>query len=152
MVARSPGWPRDAWLLAKRGEQMRAVEDAAAAAAGRRLSTHEERGLRLAELILSRLREDGSAPGARLPTERQLSVDLGVTRSSIRHALAILEAQGRISREVGRGTFLRDRPVAVPDGQGGPGGSGASGGASGGQARPLAPVRAGRRRTSRQPM
>jgi GntR family uxuAB operon transcriptional repressor len=30
-----------------------------------------------------------------------------VTRSSVRNALALLEAQGRVSREVGRGTFLR---------------------------------------------
>jgi DNA-binding FadR family transcriptional regulator len=41
-------------------------------------------------------------------TERQLASDLGVTRTMVRHALAILEAEGRISREVGRGTFLRD--------------------------------------------
>ena len=71
---------------------------------------HAERGLRLAELILSGARQAGQGPGSRLPTERQLAADLGVTRSSVRHALAMLEAQGRISREVGRGTFLRDTP------------------------------------------
>jgi GntR family transcriptional regulator, uxu operon transcriptional repressor len=71
---------------------------------------HAQRGLRLAELILSGARQAGQGPGSRLPTERQLAADLGVTRSSVRHALAILEAQGRISREVGRGTFLRDAP------------------------------------------
>jgi DNA-binding FadR family transcriptional regulator len=70
--------------------------------------SHAERGLRLAELILGRSRGTGLQTGGRLPTERQLSIDLGVTRSSVRHALAILEAQGLISREVGRGTFLRD--------------------------------------------
>ncbi len=43
----------------------------------------------------------------RLPTERQLAVDLGVSRSAVRHAMAVLQAEGRISREVGRGTFLR---------------------------------------------
>jgi len=68
------------------------------------------RGQRLAELILERSRDTGLAAGARLPTERQLSIDLGVTRSSVRHALAILEARGQISREVGRGTFLRELP------------------------------------------
>jgi len=71
-------------------------------------NSHVERGLRLAELILAISHQTGMPPGSRLPTERQLSIDLGVTRSSVRHALAILEAQGRISREVGRGTFLRD--------------------------------------------
>jgi GntR family transcriptional regulator, uxu operon transcriptional repressor len=76
---------------------------------------HAERGLRLAELILSGARQAGQGPGSRLPTERQLAADLGVTRSSVRHALAMLEAQGRISREVGRGTFLRDAPRTAAD-------------------------------------
>jgi DNA-binding FadR family transcriptional regulator len=76
-------------------------------------TTHAERGLRLAKLILSRAHGAGAGPGSRLPTERQLAMDLGVTRSSVRHALATLEAQGHISREVGRGTFLRDVPPAA---------------------------------------
>ncbi|HLW95004.1 MAG TPA: FCD domain-containing protein [Solirubrobacteraceae bacterium] len=59
----------------------------------------------LAELILAA--HGDAAAGARLPTERQLVAELGVTRTAIRHALAILEAQGRVSREVGRGTFIR---------------------------------------------
>jgi len=78
-------------------------------------TVHAERGLRLAELILSQARGAGRGPGSRLPTERQLAADLSVTRSSVRHALAMLEAQGLISREVGRGTFLRDAPRPAPD-------------------------------------
>jgi len=69
--------------------------------------THVERGLELAELILTRAAHAGLGPGGRLPTERQLAHDLGVTRSSIRYALGIMAAQGHISREVGRGTYLR---------------------------------------------
>jgi DNA-binding FadR family transcriptional regulator len=80
------------------------------------ITSHAERGQRLAELILQRSRDAGLAPGGRLPTERQLSIDLGVTRSEVRHAMAILEAQGQISREVGRGTFLRDARVAAAPG------------------------------------
>jgi DNA-binding FadR family transcriptional regulator len=80
---------------------------------------HAERGRRLAALILNRSAGTGLRPGARLPTERELSVELGVTRSAVRHALAILEAEGKVSREVGRGTFLRDAPPwAAPDGRG----------------------------------
>ena len=63
----------------------------------------------LAELILERS-AGAAAPapaGSRLPTERQLALELGVTRTMVRNALAMLEAQGRVSREVGRGTFLR---------------------------------------------
>jgi GntR family uxuAB operon transcriptional repressor len=73
---------------------------------------HLARGLALAELILAQWQGAGPQAGSRLPTERQLSIDLGVTRSSVRSALALLEAQGRISREVGRGTFLRALPNA----------------------------------------
>jgi DNA-binding FadR family transcriptional regulator len=65
-------------------------------------------GRRLAELILASSSQAGLGPGSRLPTERQLAAELGVTRSGIRHALAALEADGLISREVGRGTFLSD--------------------------------------------
>ena len=64
-------------------------------------------GTALAALILSAHETAASRPGSRLPTERELVAELGVTRTAVRHALAILEAEGRISREVGRGTFIR---------------------------------------------
>jgi DNA-binding FadR family transcriptional regulator len=73
----------------------------------------------LAGLILAQSRRAGRGPGSRLPTERQLAIDLEVSRSSVRHALALLEARGRISREVGRGTFLR-RPSEPPSPDGRP--------------------------------
>jgi GntR family uxuAB operon transcriptional repressor len=60
----------------------------------------------LADLILERCGAGASGPGAKLPTERQLAAELGVTRTMVRHALSLLEAQRRVSREVGRGTFL----------------------------------------------
>ncbi|HUZ56513.1 MAG TPA: FCD domain-containing protein [Streptosporangiaceae bacterium] len=66
-----------------------------------------ERGLDLAQLIVAHSLRIGLGADGRLPTERQLARDLGVTRSSIRYALGILEAQGQVSREVGRGTYLR---------------------------------------------
>ena len=74
----------------------------------------------LAELILADSARAGLGPGSRLPTERKLAADMGATRTSIRQALAVLEAEGHISREVGRGTFLR-RPAGPPGaGNGGP--------------------------------
>jgi len=80
------------------------------------------RGQQLARQILADSERAGLGPGSRLPTERQLAVELGVSRGDIRHALAALEADGLISREVGRGTFLRaadtadlDRPPAGTD-------------------------------------
>ena len=70
----------------------------------------------LAELILERCAATaGPGPGSKLPTERRLADDLGVTRTMVRNALALLEAEGRISREVGRGTFLRaGAPLLAP--------------------------------------
>ena len=69
----------------------------------------------LAALILAESERGGDGHGTRLPTERQLAADLGVSRAAIRHAMAVLQAEGRVSREVGRGTFLRSRG---PDGPG----------------------------------
>jgi GntR family transcriptional regulator, uxu operon transcriptional repressor len=66
----------------------------------------------LAALILAESQRDAGPGGTRLPTERQLALDLGVSRSAIRHAMALLQAEGHVSREVGRGTFLRDAPDA----------------------------------------
>ena len=60
----------------------------------------------LAQLILERCEEPEYAVAGRLPTERALAAEFGVTRTMVRHALAVLEADGRVSREVGRGTFL----------------------------------------------
>jgi DNA-binding FadR family transcriptional regulator len=82
-----------------------------------------DRGRRLAEVILAGSRRAGMGPGSRLPTERQLAADLGATRTTVRRALAVLEADGHISREVGRGTFLRDArwARAGADGGGAPG-------------------------------
>jgi DNA-binding FadR family transcriptional regulator len=47
----------------------------------------------------------------RVPPERELCDALGTTRNQLRKALAELEAQGRIWRHVGRGTFVGSRPV-----------------------------------------
>jgi DNA-binding FadR family transcriptional regulator len=45
-------------------------------------------------------------PGSRVPTERALAELLGCSRHDVRRQLDALENQGRITREVGRGTFL----------------------------------------------
>jgi GntR family uxuAB operon transcriptional repressor len=63
-------------------------------------------------MILAESQRDGGRQGTRLPTERRLALDLGVSRSAIRHAMTLLQAEGHVSREVGRGTFLRGVPDA----------------------------------------
>lgn len=91
---------------------------------------------RLAELILADSARAGLGPGARLPTERKLAADMGATRTSIRQALAVLEAEGHISREVGRGTFLRRTPGPVPAAGADPAGDGLAGDAPAAAPRP----------------
>jgi DNA-binding FadR family transcriptional regulator len=97
-------------------------EEVAARPDGRALPAH---GRGLAELILAAAERGGAGPGTRLPTERQLAADFGVTRTAVRHAMAMLEAEGRVSREVGRGTFLQQEaagaapPAAATAGSGG---------------------------------
>lgn len=44
--------------------------------------------------------------GARLPPERQLAGELGVSRSTVRQALGALSGRGLVERGVGRGTFV----------------------------------------------
>ncbi|MFN7087262.1 MAG: FadR/GntR family transcriptional regulator [Burkholderiales bacterium] len=48
---------------------------------------------------------------SRLPTERELASQLGISRSALRRALSVLEADGKIWRHVGRGTFAGPRPA-----------------------------------------
>jgi len=61
---------------------------------------------------LSQLLASGRYPAqSRLPPERELSVLLGVSRSGLREGLEMLEAEGRIWRHVGKGTFVGPRPL-----------------------------------------
>jgi DNA-binding transcriptional regulator YhcF (GntR family) len=47
-------------------------------------------------------------PGTKLPSHRDLAVEFGVAPLTMRQVLAELEAEGLVSREVGRGTFVRE--------------------------------------------
>jgi DNA-binding FadR family transcriptional regulator len=52
--------------------------------------------------------------GSKLPTERELASELGQTRHAVRRALGRMEAQGKIWRHVGRGTFVGKAPETDP--------------------------------------
>lgn len=72
------------------------------------------------DVTLSQLRLwlEQSEIGSRLPPERKLAQSLDVSRPELRKALAILELEGRIKRQVGRGTFINQVEVAPPLTQG----------------------------------
>lgn len=57
------------------------------------------------------LRSGRFLPNTKLPPERQLAAELGISRTYLRHALDELEAEGKIWRHVGQGTFVGRRPV-----------------------------------------
>jgi DNA-binding FadR family transcriptional regulator len=57
-------------------------------------------------LAQAHLPEDG-----RLPPERELCATLGVSRTELRKALDVLEAEGQLWRHVGKGTFMGSRPL-----------------------------------------
>lgn len=67
------------------------------------------------EVLAERLRAEilhGSLPaGTRLPTERELATSTGLSRTSIREALRILEAEGLVHTRLGRyGNSIATRP------------------------------------------
>lgn len=55
--------------------------------------------------LLQLLEDGGFGADGRLPPERQLCMQLGASRNTLRKALDHLEAQGLVWRHVGRGTF-----------------------------------------------
>lgn len=65
----------------------------------------------VAERLKAYLREEELELNSRLPPERQLAEAMGVSRANLRSALAKLEAEGRIWRHVGKGTFVGTRPI-----------------------------------------
>jgi GntR family transcriptional repressor for pyruvate dehydrogenase complex len=62
-----------------------------------------------ADQIAARLREGVWRPGDRLPSERDLAIQLGISRGSTREALRVLEAMGWLEIRPGDGTIVRDR-------------------------------------------
>ncbi|RYX84118.1 FadR family transcriptional regulator [bacterium] len=54
------------------------------------------------------IEEHNLGPGDRLPTERELSEDLGVSRNTIRESLGVLEAIGIIKRGPKTGAILQE--------------------------------------------
>lgn len=59
-------------------------------------------------LLLEHIENEGLRPGDRLTPERDLAKLLGVSRPSLREAIQILQAQGRLVVKHGIGVFLLD--------------------------------------------
>jgi GntR family transcriptional regulator, transcriptional repressor for pyruvate dehydrogenase complex len=62
----------------------------------------------VADRILQLIGELGLHPGDRMPTENDLAVRLGTSRTVVRDAVKILSATGRVSAQKGRGLYVAD--------------------------------------------
>jgi len=67
--------------------------------------------LRVAEAVRALIRERELPPGTPLPTEKRLQESCGVSRATVREALALLERERVIDRQQGKGTFVGPPPL-----------------------------------------
>lgn len=73
---------------------------------------------RLYNILREKIWNKEYSPGFKLPTERELCGEYGVSRITVRHALMLLEEQGLIERVQGRGTFVKSvkpKKIAILD-------------------------------------
>lgn len=61
----------------------------------------------IADQVRSLIAAGEFQPGSRLPAERELATQLGVSRPSVREALIALEVEGRVEVRVGSGVYVR---------------------------------------------
>lgn len=60
----------------------------------------------VADQIRNVIEQGGFAPGTRLPPERELALQIGVSRPSLREALIALEIEGRVEIRMGSGIYV----------------------------------------------
>jgi len=65
--------------------------------------------------LKSKILDTSLAPGSKLPPERELAVQMGVSRPSLREALQKLEAQGFLEQVQGGGTYVRSVAASSVD-------------------------------------
>ncbi len=68
----------------------------------------------IADQIRSLIQGGHFAPGARLPAERDLAQQLGVSRPSLREALIALEIEGSVEIRMGSGIYITAEPERRP--------------------------------------
>ncbi len=78
------------------------------------LGRREPISLEVARRLLDYLLSGQIAPGDRLPSERQLTHDLGVGRSAVREAITALALLGLVEVRQGDGTYLRRIDTGLP--------------------------------------
>lgn len=67
----------------------------------------------VADQIRAVIRDAGFAAGTRLPPERELALQLGVSRPSLREALIALEIDGQVEIRMGSGVYVCTPPASA---------------------------------------
>lgn len=67
----------------------------------------------LAEILLSRIRQEKYPPGSRIPSEHDLCREYGIGRPTVRQATELLMRKGFLTRRRGSGTFVQEKPKEV---------------------------------------
>ncbi len=80
-------------------------------------TSHQPVYLQIAEQLRQNIRDGLYRPGDRIPTEAQLSERFGVNRHTLRRALGLLQSEGLLRADQGRGTFVASRPIRYPIGK-----------------------------------
>lgn len=70
---------------------------------------------RIEASLRERIESGELGPGQRLPAERDMARQLGVSRMTVRQALAVLAERGLVERGVGQGTFVSGAGKVVHD-------------------------------------
>jgi GntR family transcriptional regulator len=61
----------------------------------------------LCEVVIQAIKDGRLQPNERIPSDRELCEELGVSRMTIRHAMAELVREGWLYSQAGKGTFVR---------------------------------------------
>lgn len=83
------------------------------------LETSGPKYLAIADAIGEAIADGSLTPGGKLPPQRHLAYDLGITLGTVTRAYQEAERRGLVAGEVGRGTFVRNRGMSPTPSSGG---------------------------------
>ncbi|MCG7521441.1 FCD domain-containing protein [Ruegeria sp. Ofav3-42] len=63
----------------------------------------------VAASLVERIAREGYKPGDKFPTERQISTEMGISRSLVREAFIMLEIEGYLDVRKGSGSYVMER-------------------------------------------
>ena len=77
------------------------------------VTAHSQLTMQVVEYVRALIARGEVKPGGRLPPERELARELGISRSSLRAGIGFLSAMGVLKSRHGAGTFVSSRSEGV---------------------------------------